>query len=237
MTWLAAGLAFGTLGSFHCVGMCGPLALSLPGENRRRWRFVAERLLYNVGRVITYAGLGGLVGAAGRLVSLAGAQQALSIAIGALFVLAAGLPWVSRHLRRFEQAPSTAFRPVLNSISGLYRRSGSGSLLFVGLLNGLLPCGFVYAALATALSAGDAAASILFMVGFGFGTIPAMFGVSLLGRLFDGAWRSRLQRLAPVGLALVGLLLILRGLGVGGLLSPVLSGLGNGAVLFPILGS
>ena len=224
MAWLFAGLVFGFLGSVHCIGMCGPLALSLPGADQNRVRFLAERLLYNLGRALTYTALGGLVGLAGHLVSLSGAQQALSVAIGALFVLAAAVPWVSRQIQALEQAPSDLLGRIMAPIGSLYRRGGAGSLFIVGLLNGLLPCGFVYAGLATALTAGTAAGSMLFMAGFGLGTFPALLGVSILGRVARPVWRTRLQRLVPVGLALVGLLLILRGLGWGGMWSPLLPG-------------
>jgi len=227
MTWILAGLAFGFFGSLHCVGMCGPLVLSLPGGQKRRARFLLERGLYNAGRVITYTALGGVVGAAGRLVSWAGAQQILSIGVGAVLLLVAAVPWAAQQARRLEQAPSAFLRPVLASVQSLYRRSGAGSLLFVGLLNGLLPCGFVYAALATALTAGTPAASMRFMAGFGLGTVPALFGVSLLGRLADPAWRRRLHRFAPVALGAVGVLLIVRGLGLGGMISPSLPALGG----------
>jgi sulfite exporter TauE/SafE len=222
MTWIAAGLAFGFLGSAHCVGMCGPLALSLPGADRMRGRFLLERLLYNLGRVVTYAGLGGLVGLLGRVVSLAGFQQLLSIGIGILMLLVAAVPWISQHVRRLEQGPSRLLRRVAEPMNRLYRSGGLAAMLAIGLLNGLLPCGFVYAALATAVTAGDPLQSMAFMAAFGLGTGPALLGVSLLGRLLGTTWRARLQRLVPVGLALVGLLLIVRGLALGGMLSPLL---------------
>ena len=232
MNWILAGLAFGALGSVHCVGMCGPLALSLPGADRLPGRFLVERLLYNGGRVVTYAVLGGLVGLVGRVVSLAGFQQVLSIGIGTAMVLVAIVPWVSRQVRRLEQAPSAFLRRVTAPIGTLYRSGGPAAMLLIGLLNGLLPCGFVYAALATAVTAGDPLASMTFMAAFGVGTGPAMLGVSLLGRLASTAWRTRLQRWMPAGLAAVGLLLIVRGLALGGMLSPLLPGV----ALVPSLG-
>ena len=232
MNWILAGLAFGALGSVHCVGMCGPLALSLPGADRLPGRFLVERLLYNGGRVITYAVLGGLVGLVGRVVSLAGFQQVLSVGIGTAMVLVAIVPWVSRQVRRLEQAPSAFLRRVTAPIGTLYRSGGPAAMLLIGLLNGLLPCGFVYAALATAVTAGDPLASMTFMAAFGMGTGPAMLGVSLLGRLASTAWRTRLQRWMPAGLAAVGLLLIVRGLALGGMLSPLLPGV----ALVPSLG-
>ncbi len=220
--WIWAGLAFGFLGSVHCVGMCGPLALSLPGADRLPGRFLVDRVLYNLGRAVTYTLLGGLVGVAGRAVSLAGFQQVLSVGIGSLMVLTALVPWVSRQVGRLEQAPSAFLGRVLTPLGQLYRSGGAGAMLLIGLLNGLLPCGFVYAALATALTAGTVPRSMAFMAAFGLGTGPSLLAVSLLGRLASTGWRARLQRLMPVGLAVVGLFLILRGLGLGGMWSPLL---------------
>lgn len=220
MDWILAGLAFGFFGSVHCVGMCGPLALSLPGSQRDRGRYVLERLLYNLGRAVTYALLGALVGTLGMLTSLTGVQQWVSIGIGAVMLLAATVPWVSRQVQALEQAPAPFLGRVMQPIGTLYKRGGMGALFVVGLLNGLLPCGFVYAALATAITSGTVTASMTFMAAFGLGTIPAMFGVSVADRLAPASWRRRLYRLIPVGLALVGLLLIVRGLALGSMLSP-----------------
>lgn len=222
MSWTLAGLAFGFLGSAHCVGMCGPLALSLPGGDRLPGRFLLDRLLYNLGRVFTYTVLGGLVGLVGRVVSLAGVQQGLSIGVGTLMLLVAVVPWVARRVRRVEQAPSAFLRRLTTPMSTLYQSGGPAAMVVIGLLNGLLPCGFVYAALGTAVTAGDVLPSMAFMAGFGLGTGPAMLGVSLLGQMAAASWRARLRRWMPVGLGLVGVLLILRGLALGGMLSPLL---------------
>ncbi|PEN13590.1 hypothetical protein CRI94_09795 [Longibacter salinarum] len=220
MDWILAGLAFGFFGSVHCVGMCGPLALSLPGTGRGRWRYLSERLLYNIGRAITYTTLGGVIGALGALVSLSGVQQWLSIGIGLIMILGALIPWVSRRVNRLEHLPARFLGRVMKPIQSLYRRGGFGAMLVVGLLNGLLPCGFVYAALATSVTAGSVYTSMSFMAAFGLGTIPAMFTVSIMGRLASATWRTRLQKLVPIGLVVVGVLLVLRGLSLGTILSP-----------------
>lgn len=233
MNWILAGLAFGFFGSIHCVGMCGPLALSLPGADQPRGRFVVDRVIYNLGRVLTYTLLGGLVGLLGRGAALAGVQQGVSVAIGTIMILTAAVPWVSRRVQALERAPSAVLGTVLKPIGSLYQRGGAGALLVVGLLNGLLPCGFVYAALATALTAGQVVESMTFMAAFGLGTGPAMLGVSLAGRVASAAWRARLQRLVPYGLAFVGLLLIVRGLGLGSMLSPLLRS--PAALVLPLL--
>jgi len=221
-SWILAGLAFGFFGSVHCVGMCGPLALSLPGADQLPGRFLVDRGLYNLGRALTYTLLGGLVGVVGRVVSIAGFQQGLSVTIGILMILTALVPWVSRQVSRLEQAPSALLGRVMTPLSQLYRSGGAGAMLLIGLLNGLLPCGFVYAALATALTAGTVPRSMAFMAAFGLGTGPALLAVSLVGRVASSTWRARLQRFVPVGLVVVGLLLVLRGLGIGGMWSPLL---------------
>lgn len=220
MDWILAGLTFGFFGSIHCVGMCGPLALSLPGASHARWRYIGERLLYNLGRALTYTVLGAAVGGLSVLISFSGVQQWVSIGIGLLMIGGALVPWVSRRISTLEQLPARLLRRVLEPIQLLYQSGGSIAMLGVGILNGLLPCGFVYAALATAVTANDLYTSMLFMAAFGLGTIPAMFAVSMLERLLSVTWRARLQKLIPIGLVLVGILLILRGLSLGTLLSP-----------------
>jgi sulfite exporter TauE/SafE len=129
MNWILAGLAFGFFGSVHCMGMCGPLALSLPGGDQLPGRFLLDRLIYNLGRAATYTGLGALVGAAGHAVALAGAQQAFSIGIGTIMILAAVVPWVSRQVRRLEQVPSAFLRRVTKPMGRLYHSSGLGAML------------------------------------------------------------------------------------------------------------
>lgn len=222
MEWALAGLAFGFAGSVHCVGMCGPLALSLPGAGQVRWRYLAERLLYNLGRAVTYALLGGVVGALGLMVALAGYQQGLSIGVGVVMILGVAIPWVQQRLGALEQRPARLLKRVMTPLRRLYQRGGAAAMLGVGLINGLLPCGFVYAALATASTAGSVSASMLFMAAFGLGTLPAMVGVSLMERLASKTWRARVQRLVPYGVVLVGLLLVARGLSLGTFLSPEL---------------
>ena len=149
--------------------------------------FWAERVLYNVGRVV-YSLLGVLVGLAGRVVTLAGIQQALSV--GVLMILVAAVPWVNRQVRAVEQAPSALLERVMAPIGSLHRTGGPTAMLLVGLLNGLLPCGFVYAALGTAVTADGVALSTVFMIGFGLGTGPTMLSVSLLGRVAGSTLRS-----------------------------------------------
>ena len=113
----------------------------------------------------------------------------------------------------------------LTDLLGLSREAALRStLLLFGLLNGLLPCGLVYAALAGAAATGGPLGGALFMAAFGLGTIPAMLAVSLAGRLITAPWRARFQRAVPVAMAVLAVLFIVRGLSLGiPYLSPDLS--------------
>lgn len=215
MDWILAGMAFGFLGSFHCVGMCGPLALSLPGSLRYSPAFLGKRLLYNGGRVITYTALGAAAGLLSRVVALGGFQQALSVAAGSLILLALLSRAVRRRVNRWKSLPVRWVNRASEPLKRLFNKDSAGSMLAIGLLNGLLPCGFVYLALTSALTFGSVGSSGLFMAGFGLGTVPAMLGVSMAGTLVSPGFRRRLQRLSPWFIGAVGILLVLRGLALG----------------------
>lgn len=207
--WSAFGL--GLLGSLHCLGMCGPIALALPRGNTDRLGYAVGRVLYNLGRVFTYGLLGALAGAIGQGVAMLGLQRGLSIGLGVLLLvgvlmgprrLAAlgGVRVVQRGVARLKAA-----------LGALLQRNASGTLLGIGLLNGLLPCGLVYVAMAGAAATGSAREGVLYMWLFGLGTLPLMLAASLAGHLVVARFRGRLRHVIPIGLALVAVLLIWRG--------------------------
>lgn len=215
MEWILAGLTFGFLGSFHCIGMCGPIALSLPRKFPDRPYFIFSRLTYNIGRIITYTVLGVVVGFISSMVSISGYQQGLSIIMGTLLLLTLGWNRLRNLLKNLESLPNKLIAKTTGRIKVLFTNGDLGSLFLIGLLNGFLPCGFVYMALATAVTFGTVESSLLFMVGFGIGTVPAMLGVSLAGGLISATFRRKLQSLSPYFIAIVGIILILRGLNLG----------------------
>lgn len=204
-----SALLLGLLGSLHCVGMCGPLAIAIASKG-----IAPGRLVYNAGRILTYMLLGLVFGLAGGAARLAGMQQGLSIAAGIFILLWAVLPFLRN---RFESSRivTALSSSVGKLITPLLRRNALLSQFGVGVLNGLLPCGFVYVALAAALAQPSIPASVGFMGVFGLGTFPAMFLVTFAPALFGRSSRTSLRRLVPVGTALVALLLILRGLSLG----------------------
>jgi sulfite exporter TauE/SafE len=184
---------------------------------------VLGRIAYNLGRIITYCLLGILFGLAGWTFLLAGVQRWVSIALGVALLL--GL-FASQRLVRWN--PVTLVMDQLKSrMLVLLRRRSFGSLAVLGLLNGLLPCGLVYAACAAATTTGGVLAGAQFMAIFGLGTVPMMLAISLSGKLVPLSLRLKLRQAIPVCLLLLGTLLILRGLSLGiPFLSPDLSGPG-----------
>lgn len=209
---IVPSLLLGLAGSLHCVGMCGPIALALvPGAPARRaaaW----QSLAYNAGRVSTYAALGGLFGLLGKGLELAGIQQVISVAVGFLMLGMAFLAFNVEHKILKFNAFFRFSNEVKSRLARLLRSKAAGSSFSIGLLNGLLPCGLVYAAIAGAIAAGGVGEGAVFMVMFGIGTVPLMLGLPLAGAVLGQKTRLRLQRVRPALLILVGLIMIYRGL-------------------------
>jgi sulfite exporter TauE/SafE len=216
-----SALVLGVLGSLHCAGMCGPLALALPHTGASPTGFVAGRLAYTVGRILTYCLMGVVFGLLGRTLLLAGVQRWASIALGV--ALLAGL-LLSRRMTLWQ--PATRWVGHLKTGLGrLLRRRSLFSLTLLGLLNGLLPCGLVYVAAAGATSTGGILSGVAYMAAFGAGTAPMMLAIALSGRLVPPSVRLRLARIVPVSVVVLATLLILRGLSLGiPYLSPDLAG-------------
>ena len=222
---LLSGFLVGFLGSVHCAGMCGPLALALPVPGGGTLTYAYGRVLYNAGRVLTYALLGAVAGLVGRALVLAGAQQIVSLILGVLILLSVLVPLALRSLLPSFTLPARFSVYVQSKLAGLMKRSSSLALLVIGLLNGLLPCGFVYVALAAAITTGEVYRGVLFMTGFGAGTGPMMLVIALAGKLVQAGIRRRLVALAPVFTAVLAVLIILRGMNLGiPYISPAVSG-------------
>lgn len=210
MLW--TGLVLGFIGSFHCIGMCGPIALAVGG--RRSQVFLFNKIIYNLGRSLTYACLGLLVGSLGFSLSLAGIQQGVSVAMGLLIVLLS---------LSYRKADKLLTIPVLSGVVNwiksrlsYYLKSG-GKLVFfsTGLINGLLPCGMVYMALLVAMGVQSPLLGASYMFFFGLGTIPMLLGLMVSGSLLPVMRRQQVQKVIPYLGVLIGALLVFRGLGLG----------------------
>lgn len=210
----------GLVGSLHCGGMCGPLALAMPAVEGSAPRHLAGRLLYNAGRIITYCLMGVAFGAIGKSLLLAGIQRGVSIALGV--ALLSGL-FLSRHLALWQPVTGLVLR-LKSRMAALLRRRSPAAALTLGMLNGLLPCGLVYVAGAGATATGGIASSVFYMAAFGSGTVPLMLAIGMSGKLIPFSLRLRLARAIPVSVFLLAMLLILRGMSLGiPYLSPNLS--------------
>ena len=212
---LYSAFLLGLVGSLHCVGMCGPIAIALPLGLSSRSALFLSRIWYNLGRIVTYSLLGLIAGLFGDLFRLGGFQRGLSIALGAMILLAVLLP--NRIMRKI--VPSGAVTGpsewIKRQWGRLFGHPTQGSLFVIGVLNGFLPCGLVYAAMAAAAIEGGVDRAMLYMVAFGFGTFPLMFVTSLFGQAIPQSFRRRLNRLIPVGAVVLGVILVLRGMALG----------------------
>ena len=210
-----AGLVIGFFGSFHCIGMCGPIALALPVPQSSNFKFFAGRIIYNLGRVLSYALMGLLFGFIGEKLIISGFQQTLSIFLGIFILVIVFIPQRFRNQILAVNIIAKAITPVKAAIGSLFRQKSFFSFLSIGFLNGFLPCGFVYAGLAGAVSTGNAFNGMMFMVFFGLGTVPAMFSISIFSKFIKIDLRKKLSKLTPVFAVLLALLFIMRGMNLG----------------------
>jgi uncharacterized protein len=210
----------GLAGSLHCAGMCGPLLCALPRVGSTRSSFYAGRVLYNLGRIAIYCLIGLMFGALGKTLSIAGLQRWLSLVAGVavLIGLVASAKWhMNTPVWKLVQALKKGFARLLQ------QRTYVG-LFGLGALNGLLPCGLVYVASAGAAASGEVLHGAFYMLAFGLGTLPMMLGIGLASAKLRALFGQQSRILIPVSVALVGLVLILRGLSLGiPYLSPDLS--------------
>lgn len=224
LLYLLSALVMGGAGSLHCIGMCGPLALSLPISNSNHKARFAGSLLYNLGRIITYGCIGALLGMLGSSFKMLGMQQALSIALGIIILLF--LLWPKTFLfTKADAGIQKWFAKIRQQLGALFKQQKYSSLLWIGILNGLLPCGLVYMAASVALASASVWASALYMMVFGLGTLPLMWSLSFFGSFISVNTRATIRKAYPYMMALVACLLIIRGLGLG---IPYLSPAGGG---------
>ena len=205
----AIAFFIGLFGSIHCIGMCGPLAFAIPIAENKWWLVVGDKILYNIGRIATYSCLGLLIGFIGKQLWVYGLQQGISLLSGLLIILAGFTRLFKMHVTN-NKVLSTIMLPV-NKLLGYALRHHSGHFI-IGLINGLLPCGFVYLALAGAINTPSPVSAATFMFWFGTGTFPLML-IATIGSGFIGPMvRRRINRVIPYVMVCLGFWFILRGL-------------------------
>ncbi len=198
----------GLFGSIHCIGMCGPLAFAIPASENK-WLLIFDKILYNSGRILTYTLLGLLIGFAGRQLWIYGLQQVITLLSGLLIILAGITRLFKLSLAR-NGAISRLFSPINKwLIYALQHRYGNFA---VGAINGLLPCGFVYLALAGAVNTTSPVSAAQYMFCFGLGTFPLMLIAMVSTGYFSPAVRRRINSAVPYLMVCLGFWFILRGM-------------------------
>lgn len=208
-------LAFllGFLGSMHCAVMCGPIVLSMQFNRKTGFRTVMDLIMYQLGRIVVYGFFGLLVGMLGSGLSLVTGQSYLSIGIGILMIGMAFLHFSANFSHRLGQLQARLIAPII----GLMDMTSRHPLfsLFAGALNGLIPCGMVYLAIATAANSNQPLQSAWFMVFFGLGTAPLLLIISMSKTYLRKYVNINTKRFIPWLSVAIGLLFILRAANLG----------------------
>ena len=210
MIWTA--FIWGILGSFHCIGMCGPIALALAGKDRNK--YLLNKLLYNSGRAVTYSLLGGLVGLVGFSLSLAGIQQWVSIVLGLIIIVLAFFykeseKWIT------GSTLSSSLIKLKSQLGKSIKRGGRKAFFITGVFNGFLPCGMVYMALVASLALQSPVMGMAYMFVFGLGTFPVMILLMLSKDIFSMNFRVKMNKAMPYFVMFMGVLFVMRGMGWG----------------------
>ncbi len=211
---LLSALIFGLLGSFHCIGMCGPIAFLLPLDRNNKSKKILQILLYHSGRIFSYSIIGLAFGIVGKGLSLFGFQQQLSIITGVIMLLLVLIP-NSKNSLNFSKSGFAILGKLKNGLGKELRKRRLDTFFTVGFLNGFLPCGLVYMAVFGAIASGNAFEGSLYMMLFGLGTIPLMTSAIWIGNFISLKTRRYIRKAIPVFVGIIAIMFILRGMGLG----------------------
>lgn len=212
---LFTAFIFGLISSLHCVGMCGPIAMMLPVDRNNQTKKVTQIITYHLGRVTSYASIGLIFGLLGSGFYLAGFQQQLSITIGILMIMVILIPKKIFANYNFSKPIFGIVSRIKSNLGSQLKNKSYKSLFIIGLLNGFLPCGMVYVALFGAIAMQSATQGVLYMFLFGLGTIPLMSSAIYINSFLNHTFRNKIQKAIPYFAILIGILFIIRGLGIG----------------------
>lgn len=213
MIW--SGFVLGLVGSLHCVGMCGPIAFMLPVSHKQPLKKAVQISIYHTGRILAYAIIGLVFGLVGQGFMAFGYQQHISIVVGVLMIVLILIP--QSYIK-----PIGVLKPFFRFINRIKSELGKAlhkksydTFFSLGFLNGFLPCGLVYMAIIGAFATMTFSGSVLYMILFGLGTVPMMTTVVYAQSFIKKHLKFNYKKLIPIAVVIVGLLFILRGLGLG----------------------
>ena len=213
---IAAVFVASLLGSLHCAGMCGGLVTVYAGADAGRGLARApSHLAYNLGRLVTYAGLGAFAGAVGAALDLAGSlagSQRVAVPLAGVLILLWGTASLLQVLGvRLPRAPlpPVVQRVLGRSMAAVVSRPPLVRAAAIGILTGFLPCGWLYAFVVTAAGTGRALPGALVMAVFWAGTLPVMAAVGFGVQALAGPLRRHVPALCAIFLMAIGLLTVL----------------------------
>ncbi|TDY11828.1 sulfite exporter TauE/SafE family protein [Meridianimaribacter flavus] len=213
MLWSA--FILGLLGSFHCVGMCGPIAFMLPVDRSNSVKKISQITTYHIGRLLAYSTIGLIFGLIGKNLYIFGLQQQLSICIGVLMIVVVLLPYKTFSKYNLSKPLHKVISKVKSELGSALKKKTADTFLTIGFLNGFLPCGLVYMAVFGSLVSSTITQGAMYMALFGLGTVPLMTSAIYLGKFLNTTIKQRIQKAIPVFVVIIGVLFILRGLGLG----------------------
>jgi len=212
---LYTAFIFGLISSFHCIGMCGPIAMMLPVDRQNKTKKAIQILTYHLGRLSAYATIGLLFGLLGKGLFIAGIQQKMSVFIGIMMILVVLTPEKIFSQYNLSKPVYRIISKIKSALGNQFKNRSYKSLFLIGLLNGFLPCGMIYVALFGAVAMQSALWGTFYMILFGLGTVPLMTIVVYLNSIIKLSVRNRIQKVIPYVAVAIGILFILRGLGLG----------------------
>lgn len=212
---LATAFVLGLLGSLHCVGMCGPIAFMLPVDRSNSVNKISQIATYHFGRLLAYSIIGFVFGSVGKSLYIFGLQQQLSIIIGVMMIILVFIPYKTLGKYNLSRPINRVISKVKSSLGQALKKKTADTFLTIGFLNGFLPCGLVYMAVFGAIATGSLLHGSIYMLLFGIGTIPLMTTAIYLGKFLNTTIKQRIQKAIPIFVVIIGVLFILRGLGLG----------------------
>jgi len=212
---LYTAFIFGLISSLHCIGMCGPIAIMLPVDRSNQTKKTLQIFTYHLGRLAAYASIGFIFGLFGKGFSMAGLQQELSVILGIIMIVIVVIPEKVFIAYNFSKPIFKLISKIKTALGSQFKNKSYQSLFTIGLLNGFLPCGMVYVALFGAIAMQSPSLGILYMLLFGLGTVPMMSSVVYLNSFLTLPFRNKIQKVIPYVAVCIGILFILRGLGLG----------------------
>jgi sulfite exporter TauE/SafE/copper chaperone CopZ len=209
------GLLFviGLVTSLHCVAMCGGINLSQCIPAAQKHSALRPSFFYNLGRVLSYTAIGAIVGAVGAILTPSGSFKGVVQILAGIFMVVMGINMLSLlpGLRRLRLHLPPRLAEFVQSA-----KNGGKSPLYVGLLNGLMPCGPLQAMQLYALSTASPLRGALAMMCFSLGTVPLMFGLGALSSLLTRRWRRHITTAGAVLIVVLGLSMLTSGLSLSG---------------------